>query len=108
MRGLGAHSGEEPTGAAPSVTATVAPNPARQYRAYRPWISQTTLQLIKKRDTARANNEYDSERLLTRQIKNQVKADRASWLDSKIPNHDWAAIRKLKSKPLVKSNMLKD
>ena len=72
--------------------------PSRQYRAHRPWISQTTLQLIETRDVARANKEYDAERFATRQIRNQVKADRASWLDAKIANHDWMATRSLKSK----------
>ena len=66
------------------------------------------MQLIEKRDVARANNEYDVERLATRQIRNQVKADRASWLDAKIENHDWMAMRSLKSKTSAKSSTLKD
>ena len=67
-----------------------------------------TLKLFEKRDAARANNEYYIERLLTRQIKNHVKAGCAFWVDSRIANHDQAAIRKSKSKPSVKSTPLKN
>ena len=42
---------------------------SRQYSDHRPWISQMTLKLIEKRDTARANNEYNIKQFVVTQNK---------------------------------------
>ena len=43
--------------------------PLKEVRALRPWISSTTLNLIEKRNIARAENNFDHERILNREIK---------------------------------------
>ena len=78
--------------------ASAASLPSRQFRAHKPWISQITLELIEQRALACSNNEHGTEMALSRKIKHQAKLDRARWLDSKIANSEWSAIRKLKKK----------
>ena len=57
--------------------ASFATLPPRKYRARRPWISLNTLDLIERRDRARADSDFASESSLSKQIKSQVKLDRA-------------------------------
>ena len=72
--------------------------PSRQYRARRPWISFSTLDLIERRDRARADGDFGLESNLSRQIKSQVKWDRARWLDNAIASGYWQAINSLHRK----------
>ena len=56
------------------------------------------MQLIEQRDNASANDDFPLELQLSRQIKAGVKCDKAKWLDEKIAEDDWLAIRNIKGK----------
>ena len=62
-----------------------------------------SLSLIAKRDAARASGDHAEEMALSKQIKRQVRVDRAKWLDELVAKGDWSAIKlaRGKSKPQV-------
>ena len=57
-----------------------------------------SLSLIAKRDAARACGDHTEEMALSKQIKHQVRIDRAKWLDDIVAKGDWDAIKLVRSK----------
>ena len=57
-----------------------------------------SLCLIAKRDAARANGDNAEGIALSKQIKRQVRFDRAKWLDELITKGDWSAIKLARGK----------
>ena len=64
--------------------------------AKRPWISSKTLRLLDERDNARRIHDFS---LLSRDIKRQIKYDRSTWLNDRVADNDWSALRELRQKP---------
>ena len=59
----------------------------------RPWISQSTLDLLMERDQVRTCGSPDKETDLTKRIRASVKKDKQRWLDDKLAGGSWAAAR---------------
>ena len=57
-----------------------------------------SLSLIAKRDAARASGNHAEEMALSKQIKRQVRVDRAKWLDELVAKGDWSAIKLARGK----------
>ena len=70
----------------------------KQYSYHKPWISSLSLSLIAKRDAARASSDHAEEMVLSKQIKRQVRVDRAKWLDELVAKRDWSAIKLARGK----------
>ena len=82
------------------VAATVIQNPEPQRK--RPWISDTTLNMISHREYARIHGQYDIESKLHKQIKLSARADRKYWLESELVGAPWSAIKALRKLPIKK------
>jgi len=61
-----------------------------------PWISASTLDLIRQRRLARAANDYDNEKILHQQVRASAKKDRTEWLDKMLQDGNWTQVRKLR------------
>ena len=70
----------------------------KQYSSHKSWISSLSLSLVAKRDAARANGDHAEEMGLSKQIKRQVRVDRAKWLDELVAKGDWSAIKLARGK----------
>ena len=68
-------------------------------RPRKPWISDTTLLLIDKRNLARYEGRWTQEKELSKIIQRAVKKNRELWLQSLTESGSWADIKKLR-KPL--------
>ena len=82
--------------------------PAKSRAPNKPWISQSTLQLIGSRREARADNDYVKERHLHKAIRKAAKVDRGRWMDSLLQDGDWNEIRKLRRPASVRGGCLRD
>eukprot|EP00973_Karenia_brevis_P082371 11418536-Karenia_brevis.AAC.1 len=67
--------------------------PKRDIEPKRPWISQSTLNLIKKRDQARSNYDSNEEKLLNSMIRKSAKSDRNQWLSQNLEDGNWQALK---------------
>ena len=74
----------------------------------RPWISQSTLDLIDARNGARSRGDADSEASITREIKKAVRLDRRAWLDSMAASKDWSQLRQLRKRPAPRQGRLRN
>ena len=54
----------------------------------KPWISSTTIDLIKQRDAFRRLSDYTNEKLFNAKIRIAAKHDRASWLSNLLESGD--------------------
>ena len=54
--------------------------------------------MIARRDAARASGDHAEEMALSKQIKRQVRVDRAKWLDELVAKGDWSAIELARGK----------
>ena len=52
--------------------------------ARQPWTSQKTLDLIEERNMYRRNGDYQSEKILNKQVRSSGKKDRADWLEKHV------------------------
>ena len=71
---------ETPTAVADCITSAMTNAcrviPLRNAHAHRPWISETTIRLIDRRNAARCSGQYELEKTLNRDIKRSAKHDR--------------------------------
>ena len=58
-----------------------------------------SLQLIDQHTQARVHGDYDLERKLSSDIRNQVRKDKSMWLGGIVANTKWDKVRKLRKKP---------
>ena len=64
--------------------------------------------MIDQRSDARIANDIALERHLNKQIKIQVKSDRAAFLDRLLASGDWSAVRALRKKRKSNAIVLRD
>ena len=77
-----------------------------EFKAKRPWISVSTLQLIKRRHEARSIGDIESQRYLQKLVRQFVKKDREIYLKNLVSSGDWAKLRELrKSKNLAQGRL---
>ena len=74
----------------------------------RPWITERTLDLIEKRNTARQIGDHYAERALNKAIKQSAKMDRKVWLNISLDGGNWSAIRSLTRQRKHKQGRLRD
>ena len=65
----------------------------------KPWISQSTLDLIEQRRLARTVNDFVEEAKLHKLVKKSAKSDRKKWLEDLAGSNTWANLRKLRGGP---------
>eukprot|EP00959_Pyramimonas_sp_CCMP1952_P453760 9468758-Pyramimonas_sp.AAC.1 len=65
--------------------------PARAATAKRPWISQTTLDLIDRRNSYRHCQDYYNEQLLNRAIRRAGREDKRMWMGKYLVGGSWEA-----------------
>ena len=70
--------------------------PMKKPKANKPWISESTLELIELKRQARTSNSWTRERELNKKIKREAKNDRARWLMDLSSHGDWKALRFLR------------
>ena len=63
--------------------------------ANKPWISDTTLEVIRLRILARAPNDSVEERRLHKEVRRLAKIDKTRWVDLKLSTADWNEIRRI-------------
>ena len=59
----------------------------------KPWISQTTLDLVERRHSAHMTRDFETERLLHSEIKKAAKTDKKRWLEELAGANSWRALR---------------
>jgi len=74
----------------------------------KPWISDRTLDLLEKRNSARALGDVASERSLQRRVRKPVKQDRSRWLQQLAGTGDWNNLRRLRKVPTYSQSRLLD
>ena len=74
----------------------------------KPWIQTTTLELIEKRQHARIEKDWPTERRLTQQIKRQARKDRAVWTNDLLTDGSWSALKAFRRPLRVDSRKLRD
>ena len=84
--------------------------PEHKPSPHKPWISQTTLDLLDRRLTIRYGHDYDynNEAVLTKQIKASVKKDKTQWLEKLASTGSWDDIKFLRNKKKLKQGRLRD
>ena len=82
--------------------------PASAVKRRRPWISESTLQMVLARHDARKAGNWALEKKLRKQTQKSVRKDRALWLQQLAGNGDWESLRKLRSKRATSQTRLKD
>ena len=87
--------------------ATESTLPKRTVHRQRPWIRDSTLQLIEHRNSARLQGMFGEERYLNKQIRIAVRDDRSRWLDDLVASGSYDAIRKLRKGFCNKQGRLK-
>ena len=92
------------TSAFDSAKEAALPEPLVEKR--RPWISQTTLDLIQRRHAARAVNDFAEEQRLHKLVRNSAKHDRAAWLNELAGANSWQALRRMRTKQNSKQGRL--
>ena len=70
--------------------------PTKPRIAKKPWISNTTLELIERRNQFRQQNDSTNDREISKQIKKQVRLDRQNWLNELLDNGNWRAVKDFK------------
>ena len=82
--------------------------PQRDRQTSRPWISETTLGLIRRRQVARSHGDSVQERLLNKEVRRSVSSDKGAWLDTLLASRDWSQIRRLRKGFVPKQGRLRD
>jgi len=82
--------------------------PPRQRIANKPWISEATLSLIDSRRIARANNDYEIEQRLHREVRKSAKVDRTVWLERILETGDWKQLRNIRKPKKLKHSRLRN
>jgi hypothetical protein len=72
--------------------------PSKALSAKKPWIRDSTLELIGQRDDARHAGDHVLEKSLHWSIRKAAETDRAIWLDDAVKEGSWKGVHKL-SKP---------
>ena len=67
--------------------------PVRCKKPNKPWISKDTLDLIEKRQLARADADHVLERTLHKKVRASARKDRGTWLERLTANGDWDAMK---------------
>jgi len=70
--------------------------PTKPKAPNKPWITTSTLELISKKQQARADHNWELEKELRKQISKAAKKDRAAWLEDLAAKGDWNAVRQLR------------
>ena len=65
-------------------------------RSLKPWLTTEAFALIDQRVFARQCEDYEEEKLLTRLLKRQIKADKTVWLKSLAATGSWEDLKKLR------------
>ena len=75
---------------------------------HKPWISEATFALIRKRQEARRANDWSLEKELRRETKQSSRRDRARWLQDLAGSGDWQSLRKLRGGNKARQTRLRD
>ena len=75
-------------------------------KAKKPWISESTLNLLELRQNARVQNDWMEEQRLRKEVKRSAKRDRAKWLDELASTGDWNSLKILKGSCTSKQTRL--
>eukprot|EP00959_Pyramimonas_sp_CCMP1952_P095745 2001657-Pyramimonas_sp.AAC.1 len=70
--------------------------PQEPIRPRKPWISSSTLELVRLRYRARRGADAPRERDIAKRIRASVARDKANWLEDVTRDGDWAQIRRLR------------
>ena len=81
--------------------------PTQGKRPNKPWISQSTMELIEDKRKARLERNFEAEKDLNKKVRGAAKKDRARWLEELTSQGDWQAIRYLRKGPSRKQGRLK-
>jgi hypothetical protein len=76
--------------------------------AKKPWIRESTLELIARRKDARLCANRELERALHKAVKRSAKADRGAWLNDIVANGTWQGVKTLKCPRRVRHGRLRD
>ena len=68
----------------------------------KPWISDTTLNLISERNLMRYEGNYDRESLLSKKVRASAQDDKRKYIQEELANGSWHAVKKLRMKPTKK------
>ena len=75
-------------------------------KAKKPWISESTLNLLELKQNARVQNDWMEEQCLRKEVKRSAKRDRAKWLDELASTGDWNSLKILKGSCTSKQTRL--
>jgi len=73
---------------------TVETMPRRQNGVVKPWITQSTLDLLDWRSRARAANDKVEEKRLLKEVRKACKHDKTAWVDAQISSGSWDALKR--------------
>lgn len=76
--------------------------PRLEAQPKRPWIFQHTLELITKRNLARGEGRYPSEKVLKRQVRTSAKKNWKDFLQKELAHGSWQSIHRLRKGPTKK------
>ena len=82
--------------------------PDVQHIARKPWISQTTLELLEKRTAARLSCDRIAEREIQKAIRKAAKQDKGNWLDEVVADGSWRGIKRLRKPLAAKQGRMKN
>ena len=82
--------------------------PQKSSAPRKPWISQETLALLDHKHAARRSGDWESERLIRKQVRQSARRDRARWLESVASTGSWASISKLRRGPRKNQGRLRN
>ena len=74
----------------------------------RPWISESTLNLIDARRLARSDNNYAEELRLSKLVRISAKNDKREYLQVELSSGSWNCVKKLRRKVSVKHASIRD
>jgi len=72
--------------------------PNMPFQRKTPWITESTLELIRQRRAARCTANWELERSLRREVKKAARRDRAQWMEQLASKGDWNSLKKLRRK----------
>ena len=82
--------------------------PRLKVTARKPWIRNTTLELMQLRNNARSSSQTRLEQELNQKIKAAAKQDRAQWIEQMLESGDWKAIKNYRKGPRRCPGRLRD
>lgn len=91
-----------------AMRAAEASLPVRAREPNKPWISESTMELIDQRRLARENNDRQEEQRLHKEVRAAAKRDRTEWVDQLLTTGTLEQVKRLRHKTMRRPGKLRD